>query len=66
MSWLEGTLLIDVLLLMVNLRGMDMFRQMWGVCLPLCPASAVSGGNEQWGKLVDSALRRDVDCLNTE
>ena len=66
MSWLEGTLLIDVLLLMVNLRGMDMFRQMWGVCLPLCPESAVSGGNEQWGKLVDCALRRDVDCLNTE
>ena len=33
MSWLEGTLLIDVLYLMVKLRGMDMFRQMWGVCL---------------------------------
>ena len=63
MSWLEGALLIDVLLLMVNLRGMDMFRQMWGVCLS---KHAVSGGNVLWGKPFLHAKGHDVDCLYTE
>jgi hypothetical protein len=64
-SWLEGTLLIDVLYLMVKLRGMDKFRQMWEDCL-LSRKNAVSGGTVQWGKTCRLAKGHDVDCLNTE
>jgi len=60
---LEGTLLIDVLYLMVKLRGMDEFRQMWEDCLL---KNAVSGGTVQWGKTCRLAKGHDVDCLNTE
>jgi hypothetical protein len=63
---LEGTLLIDVLFLMVKLRGMDMFRQMWGVLFYDSIESAVSGGTVQWGKTCRLAKGHDVDCLNTE
>ena len=62
---MEGTLLIDVLFLMVKLRGMDMFRQMWGVLFNI-RKNAVSGGNVQWGKTCRLAKGHDVDCLNTE
>ena len=54
---MEGTLLIDVLYLMVKLRGMEMFRQMWGVCLS---KHAVSGGNLLWGKPFLHAKGHDV------
>jgi hypothetical protein len=63
-SWLEGTLLIDVLFLMVKLRGMDMSPDVGG--LFTIGQNAVSGGTVQWGKTCRLAKGHDVDCLNTE
>ena len=61
---MEGTLLIDVLYLMVKLRGMDMSPDVGG--LFTLEKNAVSGGNVQWGKTCGLAKGHDVDCLNTE
>jgi len=62
---LEGTLLIDVLYLMVKLRGMDMSPDVGGL-FTIGSKNAVSGGTVQWGKTCRLAKGHDVDCLNTE